>query len=513
MQDLKWFASFTKRALGSRDMKAIELDAEALGISSVQLMENAGAAVARFIDKKFAKSKKILILCGTGNNGGDGFTTARHLENKHEVTVAILGNREEIRSLPSILNLRAIEGSKFIDIIYNAYSEAGALVKKSDVIIDAVFGTGFHGDLPDNIKKIARIVERSNKPVVAVDLPSGVDADGGASKNAFKANYTITFHKPKIGLLNYAYAGTVEVADIGICAEAELYTGPGELQKAATPRRKAGNKYSNGRILIVSGNAEYSGAPSLAADAAYNTLASLRIGSGYAVLLVPERIKDIARQTSPNLIVKSMGISRIGEGSADLAYAELEKADAIAIGPGIGKDADTLDVAAKIIRKAMSLKKKVVIDADAIDAVSMLGVLNSNIAITPHDGEFESLYGIKPGEKLKERASAAIMLAKKLNANVVLKGHTTIITNGHFLRINEAKTSALATMGSGDVLTGIIAGYAATGTDIFDACAAGVYLHSHIGDSLAMEKGLHILATDVVERIPYIMKSFDKEVS
>ncbi|MEM3781349.1 MAG: NAD(P)H-hydrate dehydratase [Candidatus Micrarchaeaceae archaeon] len=512
MQDLKWFASFTKSALDSKDVKAIELNAEAMGIGAAQLMENAGASVKNFVDKKFAKSKNILVLCGTGNNGGTGFVAARHLEAKHNVTVAILGSAAEIKSFGSLINLHALQKCAFINCVDFAYDKISGLIKKSDIIIDAVFGTGFHGEMPSGVKRVAAAVARSKKPVIAVDMPSGVDADGAASNGAFKVAYTITMHKPKVGLLNYKHAGIIEVAEIGIPLDAELYTGPGDLYKAAWPRARTGNKYSNGFALIIGGSPDYSGAPSLAASAAQNTLAALRVGAGYAVLVVPEALKDLARRASPNLIVKGLGASRIGEGSIESISKDLEKSTAVAIGPGIGSSADTLAFASELIKTVISMGKKLVIDADALRAVPNSGSLGPNVAITPHDGEFKSITGSEPGKALKERAAAAVKLAKRFGANVVLKGHNTIITNGTLLKINESKTSALATMGSGDVLAGIISGYAATGTDIFEACTAGVYLHSRLGDSLAVEKGLHILASDIVERIPFALKSFDVEV-
>ena len=515
MQDLKWFANYTKKSLDASDMKAIELNSEALDISPAQLMENAGSAVAQFVERKFARSKNVLVICGNGNNGGDGLVAARRLEKTHNVVVALLGSKQDVKAMPALANLHAIERSYCIRIEENASEKIESLLKNCDIVIDAVFGTGFHGKLPRQVEEIARKTAQKHVPVIAVDVPSGLDASTGKEANAFEATYTITFHKMKTGLLGSKKAGTVIVADIGIPIEAELSTGPGDLEAAARPRMLQSNKYANGRVLIIGGSKYFHGAPSLAANSAYNALSSLRIGAGYAVVLAPSEIIDIVRKASPNLIARSFGKETIGEGDLDSAKQEIEKSDAIAIGMGIGREPSTLRMTQQLIKHALALNKKIVIDADALYALHGAGLLNSNAAVTPQEKEFEELYGKKPEpeNELSSRAKEAIELAKRLNANVILKGHTSIITDGKLLKLNTADTSALATMGTGDVLSGIIAGYAATGTEMFKACVAGAYLHAKAGDALALEKGRHILASDIIDAIPKIIKEYDKEVN
>ncbi|MGC8629276.1 MAG: NAD(P)H-hydrate dehydratase [Candidatus Micrarchaeia archaeon] len=509
MQELKWFATFTKSSLDSVDMKVLEMNAEALGIEPIQLMENAGTAVANFINKKFPRTEKILVLCGKGNNGGDGLVAARHLAASHKITVAIIGSKKEITSLQALLNLHTIEKNPFIDLVEHAEEKIDSLLENCDLVVDAIFGTGFTGALPRQVEAVAKKVEKSKKQVVSIDLPSGLDATTGYEKGAFKATATITFHKLKTGLLNSKNAGTIVVADIGIPFEAEICTGPGDLFKAAPKRSKEGSKFDNGRVLIIAGSDDFHGAPFLAAEAAYNTLASLRIGAGYAVLFVPSEIRNLARRISPNLIVRPFGKETIAQGDMETAKQEIEKSNSIAIGMGIGRENATLEAAAEIIKYAQYLNKKIVVDADAIYALDRIGVLNKNVIVTPQEKEFEQIYGEKPSTELGERARQAVAVSNKLNACVVLKGHTSIITDGRLLKLNFAETPALATMGTGDVLSGIIAGYAATGASAFDASAAGVYLHSQIGDSLAAEKGMHIIATDLIDEIPHILKNYD----
>lgn len=284
-----------------------------------------------------------------------------------------------------------------------------------------------------------------------------------------------------------------------------------DLKVASQPRDMCSDKGDNGRVMLIAGSANYHGAPVLASNAAYNTLASLRIGAGYAVLFVPKNIQDTVRGLSPNLIVKILGKNRIGEGSIRLVEDQIPKSDSLVIGMGLGRNADTLNLAGKIIRHALMLNKKIVIDADAIYAVKRLKYLGENVIITPQDREFSELYGKIPDKySISERIKAAVSLSKRLRGCVLLKGHETIITNGKQVKIVLSHSSALATMGTGDVLAGIIGGYAATGTSIFQAGVAGAFLHARIGDLLANEKGTHILAGDVVERIPSMIRSFDK---
>lgn len=264
------------------------------------------------------------------------------------------------------------------------------------------------------------------------------------------------------------------------------------------------NKYSNGRILVIGGNSSYYGAPVLALNSAYQCLAALRTGAGYAKAFVPASILDTARSLSPNTIIQPLGRKEIEFNST--IKAEIQKADVIIIGMGTGQGSSK--ASEKTISYAIEMGKKVIADADAIYQVRKLKVkARDRLAITPHDGEFYRLTGTRPSQKdLKQRTETAVSAARKYNCIVVLKGHYTIITDGKRTRVNRAKTAALATMGTGDVLSGIIGGFAATRNDLFEAAAAGVYLHSRIGDILYKEKGNHIIATDLIERIPQMLK-------
>ncbi len=284
--------------------------------------------------------------------------------------------------------------------------------------------------------------------------------------------------------------------------------GRADLKAASVPKSILSDKRDRGTALIISGNSRFHGAPVLSA------LASMRIGAGYVKLYVPKAIINPVRSLSPNIIVGALGSNSITCNKEILG--EVERADAVAIGMGIGRLKDTISSATKIIQVCASSGVPVVVDADAIISLRRLGRVGSagmSIVATPHDGEFFRLTGVKPDRSnIAKRASTASAWAGRLGIIIVLKGHYTIVTDGKRTRIGKPVSSALATMGTGDVLSGIICGYMATGAGPFEAACAGVYLHYRIGDILARRRGRHIIAVDVVDAIPSVIKEFDKSI-
>jgi len=287
-----------------------------------------------------------------------------------------------------------------------------------------------------------------------------------------------------------------------------------DLKAAAVPKGRFVSKRERGVALIIAGSAGYHGAPVLSSLAAYNTICAMRVGAGYARLYVPGSLVDPVRALSPNIIVRRLGETSITCNKQILD--EVKRSDAVAIGMGIGSGTKAIVSAGKIIGHAAILGKAIVVDADAIPSLkgaALKNKLNSSVIATPHDGEFFRLTGNKvPRDDIDSRIDSAVQCAKEFGITLVLKGHYTIVTDGGKVKVNRARTSALATMGTGDVLSGIICGYAATGAKTFAAACAGVYLHSRIADSLYGRMGSHILAQDVAQAIPSIIKKFDKKV-
>jgi len=507
MQNLKVFAN--EKPISAEEMHAIELNCSYLGISAMQLMENAGSAVANFIRNNLKKGN-ILFFCGTGNNGGDGFAAARMLSKDYNVEIIIVGDKE-IKQGPALSNFHAISQSPFVKIYYYIdldKEEVNSIIKKSDLIVDAIFGTGFRGELKGIYKEAVLAINNSGKTIIAIDLPSGFSKE---SKLYVKASYTITFHRIKEGM---NVLKNVIVKDIGIPIDAELFAGPGDLYLASKPINIYTSKRERGMLVIIGGSKVYHGAPIHALLSA-SSIASLRTGAGYTVLYVPNSILDVVRKLSQNQIVRPAGEDYIS--FTDELKRDIDKAQAIAIGMGITKEKQAQDACQKIVSYALSNGKKVVADADAISAIAgMLSAKHTdtaNLLITPHDSEFYQFSGVKlrhEDSNIFDRIETAKKVAKEKKINILLKGHNTIITNGEKVKINRSNAVNLSTMGTGDVLSGIIGAFAATGNDLFEAAVAGAYLHSKAGEVLAMEKGNHIIASDLIDKIPKILSGFDK---
>ncbi|MDE1873600.1 MAG: NAD(P)H-hydrate dehydratase [Candidatus Micrarchaeota archaeon] len=283
-----------------------------------------------------------------------------------------------------------------------------------------------------------------------------------------------------------------------------------DLNLASRPRDIHSNKRDNGRILVIGGSSGFHGAPVLVSNAAYLTLAAMRTGTGYAITCVPKSIISPVRKLSPNLIVRPLSGENLNSRDLQELKGEARRADCIVIGPGLGRSRATIKTIAKLISYCLKLEKRLLIDADAILAIrSLRGRLGRNVLITPNDHEFHMLSRAELVDR-NARIDAVRSLASRLGANVLLKGHVTIISDGKRVKLVESKTATLATMGTGDVLSGIIGGYMTRNGNAFVSAVAGAYLQAKIGDLLYKEKGYHAIATDVLDYIPKILKKYDR---
>lgn len=514
LQDLKEFAQFTSKILTTEQMHAVDVNLREMGVSEAKLMENAGKAVSDFVGKNFSHDKRILVVCGLGNNGGDGFVAARNLSLNREITIALLGNKSEIKTPESRNLFSSLLTISNIAVVENAFGMMRELLKESDVVIDAIFGVGFHGKMDERVAEAIRQVNKSRTKVVAVDVPSGLSSSPENGNEVINADHTITFHKMKDVLVRSKNAGKVSVVDVGIPIEAELICGKGELELAARPRNIYSGKHDNGRTIIIGGNDRFHGAPILASISSRMTLAALRVGLGYAVTCVPQSVAPIAKSISPNLIVCKFAGENLSMQDAKMLKAEIDKAQSVVIGPGLGKDEDSQKAAAELIKYSVGKGKRIIVDADSIFSLRFIKKkLGEKAIITPNDKEFLSLSKTKlDARDLRQRVKAAMQVANKLGTNVILKGHESIITDGTRLKISQSKTAALATFGTGDILGGILGGYAALNDDMFLVGAAGACLLARAGDEMYKQKGNHGIASDLVELIPTILKEFDKNV-
>lgn len=499
------------RVLTSVDMAAIEENAEALGFSRRCMMENAGSATARFIASKTdVKGKTFLFFCGTGNNGGDGFVAARHLRNMGaRIIIVLIGRPQEIRSEEArlnwllLLNMDDVEKNFITDS--SETQVAKKLLENCDYVVDAMLGTGVKGVLKEPFASIVREVNSSAKTVFAIDVPTGFVSKSSGEGLIVKASYTLTFHKVKEGLEESTYSGEVALADIGIPVEAELYTGPGDVRKIMKARRKDSHKGDYGYVLVVGGSETFSGAPALAA------LSALRTGVGLAVIAAPESVAGSIRAVSPDLVVYTMPSKHLNNRALPILSGLMDKMDSLVIGPGLGLNEETVEAVRILVEEANARKLPVVVDADGFKAFKDFPKLLHGVVATPHCGEFKHVFNEDLEDKWFKNVNTVVELSKKYGFTLLLKGFETIVTDGFSLKVNKHATPGLAVGGTGDVLSGIVAAFLAWGNSGFNSAAAAAYVHGDAGIIAVEEKGFHMTASDLVEKIPMVMKKFDRE--
>lgn len=508
-------------AIPPEEARALDENAEFLGVSPTQLMENAGRGVVLSIMKRRDLSgKKVIILCHTGNKGGDGFVVARHLASIGvPVSVILLSRPNQISTEEARLNYSIITrmGSSIELAQAPTTSELESRkdeIKGAFVIVDAILGTGGKGQLREPIKTAVEICNSSKAYRVSIDTPTGVDpATGEVGGVAFMADLTVTHHRPKIGLLAQeakGFIGELETINIGIPPEAEIYAGPGDLRLALKPRSEYSHKGENGRLLVVGGSSRYVGAPSLTA------LAALKVGIDLAIVAVPYSITSAVRAYSPDLIAVPLPAEGVLDSACIPAILrEAQTADAVVVGMGLGLEDETKAAVIDLVCKLNESGKPMVIDADALKALGGVRkeVTFKNAVLTPHSGEFLALTGNKlPDEKevgWEGRTEIVKRWAKSLNATILLKSRYDIITNGQKIKIKTIGNPGLTIGGTGDVLAGIVGALMSKGESPYRSAVGGSFLNSYAGDLLEAEIGHHFLAQDLVEMLPVALKTLD----
>ncbi|MBU4075462.1 MAG: NAD(P)H-hydrate dehydratase [Euryarchaeota archaeon] len=482
-------------AITSVQMAAIDANCEYLGIRRLQLMENAGAAIANAVRSRIS-SGKVVIVAGRGNNGGDAFVAARHLED-FDTTVILLGKKEEIKTPEAQLNWNALERTSIplINVTDAAMFDKN-MIKKASVIIDGIFGTGIRGKIKEPESTAIDLINGSEAFVIAVDVPSGFDPDGGKFEKAVQADMTLTFHKMKTGMTKKGagkYTGDVQVIDIGVPAEAEFFVGPGDIQPFLA-RPATSHKGDAGRVLVIGGGA-YSGAPALAA------LAALRAGADIVTVAAPKSVSNIIASFSPNLIVRALSGDRLVEEDIHVISELIKKHDVVVIGMGLGTEGATLEAVKKIVPMCV----KAVIDADAL-IPDVLQAGHREIILTPHAGEMKRLSDVDVPEDENRKLAFVRDFAKDNDLTVLLKGRMDIISDGIEVRANRTGNAGMTVGGTGDVLAGITGALFAK-HDAFSAACAAAFINGAAGDLAFAEFGYGLLATDVIDRVPEVMKS------
>ncbi|KAF5418657.1 MAG: ADP-dependent (S)-NAD(P)H-hydrate dehydratase [Candidatus Methanogaster sp.] len=476
----------------SSEMRRVDANCGDLGLLPLQLMENAGASVARAIRAGFPGTQtRIVVLAGTGNNGGDGFVAARHLLDYNPL-ILLLGRARDIATDESRRNWEILEnlGADLREV--RDSSELPELEPAADIVIDAMLGTGVRGSVREPMASAIDIINASSAFVLSIDVPSGFNPDN--FEKVVRANLTITNHRIKEGLSGFPeITGEIEIADIGIPTRATLIVGAGDLPPARNARSHKGD---NGRVLVIGGGA-FTGAPALAA------LAALRAGADWVTVAAPRSVAGTIAGFSPDLIVHSLSGRYLSRDDADTVNTLIRKHDVTVIGVGLGRESETAEVVSEIIRS--NPDAQFVIDADALHALAMpVHERGAPPIITPHAGEFQMLGGELSAD-IDERCELVRDFSARNRVVTLLKGDIDVISDGRAVRINQTGNSGMTVGGTGDVLAGVTGAIFAN-TDALAAASAGALIVGAAGDLASVKYGYGLLATDVIECIPDAMR-------
>jgi ADP-dependent NAD(P)H-hydrate dehydratase / NAD(P)H-hydrate epimerase len=492
--------------LDAPHMRAVDRWAiEQRGIPSLDLMERAGEGIARAVEQ-IAPDGPVTVVCGKGNNGGDGLVVARLLRaSAREVEVVCTAPPQEL-SQDARANFERLSGRPVLGLDA-AGSEA---IGRAVVVVDALLGTGFEGAPWGPVAEAVEAVNAADARVVSVDVPSGVDASTGeVGGAAVKADLTVTFHAAKPGLWIHPgkhHAGETLAIDIGIPRGAPRATDMGLIAPkvlARLPLRDSqSTKFTSGHAVVVGGSRGLTGAPAMAA------LACMRAGAGYVTACVPRsssEILDIQLMEVMTLGLPEEEGSLVPDGLAAV-LAALERAHVLALGPGLGRAGGAVTFARELAREA---PLALVLDADGLNAhaghLAELATREAPTVLTPHAGELGRLLGVDSEEIQRARLRYVRVAAERSGAVVVLKGDDTLVAEpGGCVAIGAGGSPALATAGTGDVLTGTISALLAQGLDAFEAAACGVYVHAEAGREAARQQGSAegVIATDVIAALP-----------
>jgi ADP-dependent NAD(P)H-hydrate dehydratase / NAD(P)H-hydrate epimerase len=495
------------------------------GIPGIVLMENAARGTADAMEWYIGGLARLhtLIVCGRGNNGGDGFALARHLfERGCRVTVASLSPLSVLKgdaavNAACIRKMSRTDSSGRLSLISPATLTKLKSVENPDVVVDAVLGTGFKGKLKPALISVIEWMNDQPAVRVAIDIPSGIDADTGAGGGAsFRADYTCTMGLVKRGLLfspGSDAGGQVILTDIQIPPEVFRRSGiktfmvEKEDVRALLPERESDvHKYRVGKVFVIAGSTGMTGA------AALTSISALRSGAGAVVLGIPGTLNLMMEKKLTEVMtlpLKDNGKGELHKDAWERIKEQCEWADVIAAGPGLSRSEDISYI---ITRLALEVDKPLVLDADALNALSgkdmILKRRKTSVILTPHTGEFTRLSGIPAGDIAKERIETARRYARSKKVTLVLKGGPSLVASQDgSVYINETGNPGMATAGAGDVLTGIIAGLRAQGLSDVGAAYGGVYLHGAAGDRAREKFGEHALtAGDIMKEFLKVLK-------
>jgi len=495
-----------------------------LGISGIVLMENAATGAVKeiynFLDSEHIES--AVIVAGKGNNGGDGFAIARKLYNKGSyIDVILLYPEKEIKG-DAKTNLDILKNMKVNvhNIRELTGDEVKTLIEEKDIVIDAIFGTGFKGKIKGNAAKVVETINECANLIVSVDVPSGVNAATGEVEGAaILADLTVTMGFAKTGFFFYpgrGYVGDLKIIDIGIPLDilpdedVAFFTMDRDIVRNIMPMRiPDSHKGTYGKVLIVAGSRGYTGAATL------TSLSTLRAGCGLSYLACPSSLNPILEEKLTEVITipaEDKGKGRFIPESVSDIMKVISDMDVVVIGPGISRNKDTEKFEMELLSK-IPPDKPIVIDADGVNNLNghldILKKLKNRVILTPHLGEFSRITGISIEEIKKNTLKVVKNFVTKYNVVLVLKSATTVIGSKNGVIVNITGTSGLASGGTGDVLTGLIAGFLVQNRDFDDVSVAGLsaYIHGKAGEICAKEKTAYsMIAGDLLNCVPEAIK-------
>ncbi|ABO66718.1 MULTISPECIES: bifunctional ADP-dependent NAD(P)H-hydrate dehydratase/NAD(P)H-hydrate epimerase [Geobacillus] len=494
------------------EMYAIDREVtERIGIRDDSLMENAGQALFRVLKERIPHTARVAVLVGTGNNGGDGLVIARMLKSYgYDADVWLVPPQEKVKGAARTA-LEVYERSGYSWIAYEGNERAfAARVPHYDVIIDSLLGIGIKGDVRPPYKEIIEQVNRTSATVYAIDVPSGVPADGGDVSTAIRADVTLTVQCPKLGAYTFPaadYYGEIAVVDIGIPplavqvkTDARFLWEHSDVVQTMPKRKRSSHKGTHGKLLIVGGSKEMSGAVTMTAKAA------LRSGAGLVTMAVPETVYEAVASCVPEAMYRLWPAEGGAfAGVADWAGLDI---DAMAIGPGMGRTEGVRRLVSELVRQPVPL----VIDADALffwdDYAERVRERSAPTVITPHPGEMARIVHRSIREVEHDRFGVSKRLAMEYGVYVVLKGPYTIVTTPDGAQyVNATGNPALAKGGSGDVLTGIVAAFLLQHEAVQPAVNNAVFVHGQAADWLVQNGHSlwDVLASDVIDALPAVL--------
>ena len=514
------------RLLNSREMQQVEQYTAKYGLSFQRMMENAGAACARnirnIVEGRNLQRKSVTVVCGKGNNGGDGFVIARKFsENGYNVSVVLASGYPQ--SPESVYMYKMVVDLAIPTIWYDADKfKSVQAIKNAEIIVDAVFGFGFYGSVTEEMGSLFTEMSQAPGLKFAVDIPSGVYCDSGfCAQSCVRADYTIAISALKPAHVVHPgsdFCGDIIVANIGIPEESYAFLNDSmftysfnEVKALFGKRNVTGNKGDFGHVMCICGSRNMIGACVLSVKGA------LRSGAGLVSAVFPDcAYAPIASQLTESLMLplnsNLQGTLSVGCMQDLLSY--MQKADAILIGCGLGVNGDTKEIVREVIANA---KCPIIVDADGLNIVScdieMIKKATVPLIFTPHPGEMARLTGQSVNVVQADRMGIARAFADQHKLTLVLKGSNTLVASSESqsIFVNSTGNSGMSKGGCGDLLAGMIAGFVAQGMSIVEACSAAVYIHGYVGESVSDELSLRgMLPSDMLDALPKTLGAFEK---